>query len=382
MPPTPDSTWRDGMRSLRPDEFPGLDELLSAVFRPGLIEQYPHIYTPENAPNLRVVVKNGKVVSHIGTIRRHASILGCTVKVASLGGVGTLPEHRGQGYATALFADTLRACREDGVDFVLVSGYRKLYHRYGCRYVGRDWNFTLPRARAVDFIDDELTVRPARTQDVPAMASLYRREPVRWLRPPSDFHSALNGYVMNRPNQVLTAWANQSLRAYVILQEQRPEGAGRVPLLEFAGERRSLVGVLGRLIQDHDLEALDVHVLGYDSLLQELLQERGLPGQPTRASGTVVLVDSLQLMERLRPYFAEILGPDAAGLVFQERDDALVFSYGSDQVVAPDRGAAAELVFGTLERREEELLQTGGPAGEVLRQIFPIPVLWCGMNYV
>ena len=85
----------------------------------------------------------------------------------------------------------------------------------------------------------------------------------------------------------------------------------------------------------------------------------------------------------MRPYFVEQLGSvAAAGLVFYERDDALVFAYGGDQVVAPDQGAAVELIFGTSEGREEPLLQSGGQAGEILRRIFPIPALWYGINYV
>lgn len=273
MPHASDPSWRDGLRSLRADELPALDVLLSTVFRPGLVEQYPHIYSPDNAPNLRVVIEEGKVISHIGTIRRHASILGCTVKVASLGGVGTLPEHRGKGYATALFADTVRACRRAGIDFILVSGYRKLYHRHGCRYVGRDWSFSLSRERAAEFTDAGLSVRTARSEEIPALAGLYQREPVRWLRPLSDFHHALSGYVMNRPHEMLTVWENEHLRGYVILQEKRPADEGKVQLLEFAGDRRSLVGVLGRLVQERDLETLDVHVMGCDLLLQDLLKE-------------------------------------------------------------------------------------------------------------
>ena len=383
MPHAPDPSWCDGLRSLRADELPALDLLLSAAFRPGIIEQYPHIYSPENAPNLRVVVKEGKVVSHIGTIRRHASILGCTVKVASMGGVGTLPEHRGKGYATALFADTVRACRRAGIDFIVVSGYRKLYHRHGCRYIGRDWNFSLPGEKAAALTDASLSLRTARPEEIPALAALYQREPVRWLRPLSDFHHALSGYVMNRPHEMLTVWENGHLRGYIILQEKQSEDENKVQLLEFAGDRRSLVGVLGRLVQERNLEALDVHVMGCDLLLQDLLKERGLEGQPAHAAGTVSLVDFPQFMERMRPYFAERIGPDAAaGLVFYERDDALVFAYGGDQVVAPDRGAAVELIFGTSENSEEPLLQSGGQAGDLLRRIFPIPALWYGINYV
>ncbi len=96
MPREPDPSWEDGMRSLHAEEMEGIVALTSAVFRPTLVAEYPHFFTRENASNLRVVVENGKVVSHIGTLRRDASILGCTVRNAALGGVATYEAHRGK----------------------------------------------------------------------------------------------------------------------------------------------------------------------------------------------------------------------------------------------------------------------------------------------
>ncbi|MBI2950924.1 GNAT family N-acetyltransferase [bacterium] len=251
------------MRSVCRDEFESLDALLSAVFRPGLVEQYPHLYSPENTGNMRVVVQDGKVVSHIGTIRRYASLLGCTVRVASLGGVSTYPECRGKGYATALFEDWMRVCREDGVDFMLVSGYRKMYHRHGCRYVGKDFNFDVARADAGRLDDAGVEVREAGLEDAEAIAEVYRREPVRWLRPPADYRNALTSYVMNRPAQFLTLYEQGALRGYVIVQMLREQDRERkVQLLEFAGDRRSVAGALGEVVRRYDLEALRVHAAG------------------------------------------------------------------------------------------------------------------------
>ena len=383
MPRTPEPSWSDGIRSIRADEFDSLRALLDSVFWPGLVERYPHVYVPANAKNLRVMAVDGQVVSHVGTLRRYASILGCTVRVASLGGVATYEQHRGKGYATALVEDTIRDCRADGVDLVAVSGYRKMYHRQGCRYVGRDLAYTITADRAGDFDDEGLEVGHATESDVPALAAIYRCEPVRWLRPPSDFANALVGYVMNRPAHVLTVSEDGALRGYAILQQPRDRDEGRVQVLEFAGDRRCLVGILGRLVREHGLRELSLHVMGVDRLLQDLLRERGPSGEPANVSGTVGIVNFAQFMERMRPYFAEVLGEsEAEGLVFQERGDELTFLYGGDRVVAGERGGGVQLIFGTLDGAEEALLEAGGRAGEVLREIFPIPALWSGVNYV
>jgi hypothetical protein len=154
-------------------------------------------------------------------------------------------------------------------------------------------------------------------------------------------------------------------------------------VLEFAGDRGCLVGILGRLVREHGLRELGLHVLGVDRLLQDLLRQRGLTGTPANVSGTVGIVNFVQFMERMRPHFAEVIGEsEAESLVFRELGDELAFHYGGDRVVAGDRGQAVQLVFGTLDGAEGPLLEAGGRAGEVLREIFPIPALWSGVNYV
>ncbi len=382
MPNDPQPSWRDGMRSLHPDEFESLCELVGTVFRPGLAEEYPHFYTPAHAGEMRVVVADGHVVSHIGALRRNASIFGCTVRASSLGGVATYEEHRGKGYATALFEDTMRVCREDGVDFMLVSGYRKMYHRFGCRYVGRDWSFSLKAEQAGDFDDAGVELVEASPDDVPAMASVYRGEPVRWMRPPSDYAHAFNGFVMNRPARVFNVREAGMIRGYMIVQQPR-DGETRIPVQEAAGDRRCLTGAMGKLIRALDLQALNLHVMGCDRWFQDCLQGRGLTGAPANSSGTVTLINFVQFMERMRPYFAEVVGEtEAHSLVFQEQGDEMIFCYGGDRLVAPDQGAAVQLIFGTLDGAEEALLKSGGRAGEILAEVFPIPALWYGVNYL
>jgi GNAT superfamily N-acetyltransferase len=360
----------------------GLVALTSAVFHPSLVKDFPHFFIPENASNLRVVVENGRVVSHIGTLRRDASLMGCTVKTAALGGVATYEEHRGKGHATALLEDTMQVCRQDGVDFMLVSGYRKMYHRFGCRFVGRDWRFKIEAAQAGDF-DDGVEISLATEADLPVLSDLYRREPVRWIRPPSDFRNALGGKVLNRPSVIHVLKVNGIASAYVIVRDEKKEEADEGQVLEMAGDRGVLAGSFGKLIGMYGSTSLSLHVMGSDGLLQGILKERGAASTPTAASGTVTLIHFEQFMDRMRPYFTEVVGEDIArGLVFEQVGDQRVFRLGRDVVVADNQGQAVELIFGTHEGVEERLLGGGGKAGEVLREVFPIPALWYGLNFV
>ena len=383
MPREPEATWENGIRSVRRDEMGRLRAVLNAVFFEGLADIQPHAFNDDNASNLRVVVENGEVVSHIGTIRRAVSILGCTLRVASLGGVATLESHRGKGHATALLRDTMRDCRKDGVDYIMVSGYRNMYHRHGCRYVGRDWMFHVPSDRAGDFDDPTWTVVPASAADVDAIGHIYRREPVRWMRPPSDIAFGIDGWVQNRPAKTHLIRRGDRPVAFGVVQQARDRDDGRVNLLDYAGERSAIVGALGKWIRTQELKRLSLHVKGFDSVLYDMLYARGLPPERAALPGTTMVIHFEQLLEKMRPYFVERIGEHAAtGLAFREVGDEYHIYYGGDRVVAESRGAAAHLIFGTWDGAEDAMLTAGGRAGEVLRKCLPIPGVWYGVNYV
>jgi predicted N-acetyltransferase YhbS len=383
MPREIEPSWEDGMRSVRRSEMESLNKLIGDVFFADLPKIQPHAFHLDNLSNLRVVVEGGEVVSHIGTIQRNVSILGCQAKVASLGGVATYASHRGRGHAGALLQDTMRVCREGDVDYIMVSGYRNMYHRQGCRTVGRDWMFAVDAEQSGDYDDADLTIEVATEADVDTLGAIYRREPVRWMRPPSDIAFGIDGWVQNKPARTFLIKRGDSVQAFAVMQTKREGDEGRVAVLDFAGERSALVGVLGKLIAEQNLNRLSIHAKGFDSVLQDLLAVRGLTGVKANVPGTTMIIHFEKLLEKMRPYFVERVGETAAnGLVFREVDDEYHVYYGGDRVVAENRGAAAQLIFGTLDGVEEEMLKLGGQAGDILRACLPIPGLWYGVNYV
>ena len=380
----PEVSWENGVRSLRKSEMDSLRKLLGDVFFAELPDIQPHAINEENASNLLVVVEDGEVVSHIATIKRHVSVLGCSLKIASLGGVATYESHRGKGHASVLLEKTMAVCRDEDVDYIMVSGYRNMYHRYGCRYVGKDWEFRLGQEQTSDFDDSVFTISHAAKEDIDTLGTIYRREPVRWMRPPSDISFGIDGWVCNRPAKTYLIKQRDRLVAFAVMQQVR-DGDGQVlyKLLDYAGERLAIIGVLGKFVQEQDLKEISIHVMGYDTVLKDLLELRGLTGIQSALPGTIMVIHFEQLLKKMRPYFIECVGENVVnGLVFKEVGDEYHVYYGGDRVVAEGRGAAGQLIFGTWEGAEETMLDAGGRAGEVLRACLPIPGVWYGMNYV
>ena len=95
----------EGPRAVRVHELPALIRLLDSVFRTqggSVASEHPYMYHPANARCLRVMVSNGVPVGHVGLRLWEVSLLGVTLKMASVGGVCTHPDFRGRGLATLL----------------------------------------------------------------------------------------------------------------------------------------------------------------------------------------------------------------------------------------------------------------------------------------
>ena len=98
-------------RGLKPSEFESLCELVNTVFRSNSSDrmelQYALLFAEDNFDSLLVMVDNGRVVSHVGTLTRDISILGHRIQTISIGAVATYEAYRGRGLATALVMDSI-----------------------------------------------------------------------------------------------------------------------------------------------------------------------------------------------------------------------------------------------------------------------------------
>ncbi len=371
-------------RGVRPEEIESLHTLTDIVFRPGMAKQYPQLFNADNYENLRVCVVDGKCVSHVGMKIQDAFLYGCRIRTVCIGGVATHPDYRKLGYASLCFDDARRISKEQGVDVMIVSGDRNLYRMRGCLHVGDDRVFsitphTLPpelEARSAS-----ITVSPMAPAELPLVMECYQKEPVRFQRFPSDYHYLhQSGWAMNSPVELWVVRERGDFRGYLLIRKPTPQSEAN--LVEFAGDRASLLSALPLLMRHYALNRLSFQVQRHDSLLRSLCEAYGWEGTLRSTSGTVTLIHFSQLMERMRPRFEEILGqPLAASLRFSQNEEAYTFGLGTEEFVT-DRDTATRMLFGTTSGVEPALAELGGALGEALRSILPLPTLWYGINYV
>jgi len=375
----------EGPRGTRMAEKESLKKCVGTVFRPSLWDEYPQLFNDDNLENCRVMIHEGQVVTHIGMLIRDASLLGCTTRACNIGGVGTLPDFRKRGLATQTFTDACAKARRDGCDIMIISGDRNLYRMAGCRKVGRDADYLVTAALAERFgpCGASVTMEQAAEKDIEAISRLYQREPVRFIRPREDYRRAMQcRFVMNRPSDFWLIRLGGAVVAYAIFNRPQPTDK-QTRLAEYAGLRCAVVGALPLILAHYKIEKLTVHVLGSDTGLQALLNERGIAATPGPGSGTVRIVNFPQLMERMRPYLAEALGSEMARrLSFAEESDRFLFMFGSDRAEIKNPGDLVRLLFGTPDNSDAGIIREDHPVMRALRPALPFPALWYGISYV
>ena len=372
----------------------------------------PSLFNRDSIDNVRVFVDEGKVVSRQQFYVREVSILGCRVRLGSIGGVNTLPEYRKRGFATELFDDCTDRMDADGADLMQVSGDRGLYRRGGCKRVGDVCYFRItkedvPTSRDVD-------VRSYEEGSLAGVIEAYQREPVRFSRSLSEF-----ALMTKRPapftqgkGEILTLHEGNRLVGYVLASTGDPwsiamlsigeefptfrqsywedKTAKDVPLtlgrvIEYAGMRTAILQSIGPMFARYGLEELNFFVPSHDTELVHLLKETGAQfTYNDSASGTFKMVNFLRFMQRLHPYMEERLNEEELeSLHFEQTngsprsEDRFVVRLGNEELVTSD---IEHLVFGTHEKEQPEI--QGKKLASVIDRLFPVPLVWHGMNSI
>jgi len=363
----------DGPRAVKPEELPSLGKLVDTVFRLGregtMFWQFSQLLNEDNAKNLFVFVEDGKVVSHFGMTERWASIEGWAARVACVGSVATYEEYRGKGLATKLFEKCKRKAMVDGVDFMLISGGRGLYRRAGAVDYGTDYVVRVDLDNAKSLSKMDVKVAGCEGASLFHCSDVYQNKVVRFVRPMMDwerFNTALHSMFGDAHFAVVEK--EDKFKGYLVFSRPNEEGLSCVT--EFAGDEETLASAIKPLMDKYEITCLEFHLQPQDEIFLELLE--GLPVEKRPNVGTLLVLNFPQLMERFTPYCRDKMGSRRTGkLLFRENADRFIFSVGGEEFVVEDRAKLGQVLFGD-----------GVEIPEPWNQVFPIPSLWYGLNYV
>ena len=166
------------IRGIRESELEEMIDLQCTVFLPDGHERYScyiredQSYQPEQT---RVIVVDGRIVATLRIWERQMRIGECIVRMGGIGGVGTHPDYRGAGYATAMLEDAIAYMQASGYDLsilfsIIPCGF---YRRLGWACVPME-GVRITRQQTVGLGETDWNVmRFNEERDLEAVATLY-----------------------------------------------------------------------------------------------------------------------------------------------------------------------------------------------------------------
>ncbi|MGB9797356.1 MAG: GNAT family N-acetyltransferase [bacterium] len=372
----------EGPRGTKKEEFWQLIELVNLVFRPetrAMKEQYQILFSEENLENLRVIVEEGRPVSHIGTLERDIEIQGCRSRVGLVGAVCTHPDYRGRGYATLLLNDCIKRFEEHGCDFMLVSGIRRLYDSADCLLIGNVYRLEIRERDLWRFEkNNPISLSDSADEHLEDMIKAYEEKKVKFIRPRKDWEIALKSrFVMDAPCEFLVIKEEEKFRGYLIVRVW--EEGRMAEVREYAGDKKAIIDSVPYLFERYGLASLTIPVPWEDRELAKQIQDKGVFTTIVPIPGTVRLLNFSRLMERMRPYLRERIGEIADRLRFEEKEEKYSISLDGEELVIEGRRAITWVI---LSRPGGYEIVGEGKLLSYLREILPIPFVWYGINYI
>ena len=393
----------EGPRGTGKEEFNQVMELVNLVFRTSrgmpatMQQQYPLLFNAANLDNMRVILEDGKPVTHIGICEAEVFIYGCRIKVGMIGAVCTHPEYRGRGFASMALADAMGKMKEDGVDVVLISGTRGLYDRACCAVAGRAHRFRIKREDAGRLPAQGVELTSFKEEDTMNLLEAHQKEPVRFHRTLEDFKTLLQALCPGRfksSKMVLMVGDGSDSVGYLVVRMPREESECEVRaswIMEYGGARKAIAGAFKLLFDQYDAEELDFKVPAHDREMLSLLRQAGIDVPKTIASGgTIRTLNLPSLMGKIQPYLQEQLGEKIAErLRIDQGRGGFSFHLGQESLIIKDERDLTRLLFGTPEtvnpnheqyHRRNRILPKKGKLTRVLQRIFPLPSIMYGLN--
>ena len=166
------------------------------------------------------------------------------------------------------------------------------------------------------------------------------------------------------------------------LHQQMPD---RGQIVEYGGNRDAILNAIPALIAELDLKEFYCYIPSHDLEFLYLLEARGIPSSCSYSPmGTYKILNLPRLMQRLRPHLECRLRKEEIDRLIVDQvqgdsreNDRFIFRNGEHELVTSE---VEQLVFGFGEKTK---LQTQSQElASMLHRIFPLPLIWHGLNLV
>lgn len=383
----------EGPRSASIEELPEIVRLVNCIFN---IDRYgasvdricPLVFCEKNLENLRVIVCDGKIVSHLGIWEGWLYFYGLKLKIALIGSVCTHPDYRGRGYASMLVNDAFEKFRRDEIDLVMVSGARTLYSRFGCVEAGilYDYHISVNEAKLLAGCSAELKVEKYEIDRILDLIEVHQREPIRFRRSREEFKILADrvftiGVTARGYASIFLSYRMSKPVSYMALLRLADDNSATV--VEYAGSRNAILKTLYSVLKAFGGGQIKLQVPYGDWDLITLLGKHGLKPKQSYAPASFAIPNPIRFMEKIKPYVEERIGVEAGFKAVSHNGCIEIFA-SNESMNVKNPGALSAIVFGrpSIIRNLRDGVGAEIKVPETFKNVFPLPSISYGLNYI
>jgi predicted N-acetyltransferase YhbS len=265
----------DGPRALRPEEHRSALRLIDSAFRPeqpGAMErEYSLVLGIDNIENMRVIVKDGEVISHTAIYFSTLRSADLTFKVGGISAVATHPDYRCKGLASSVLRDCVRVMRERGCHLsFLWTDRHDFYRSFGYEPAGAFY-LIKPDLSSLSSEPADCNFVPYTPELLHEIKEIHDRESLRTERTAKEYETyfALPGV------RALLAMRDGRVTAYAVMGKGRDL---RGFMHDWGGDPQDLLCLVRELSVLSDADEVFVLAPTEENKFARLLASMGTPG--------------------------------------------------------------------------------------------------------
>lgn len=282
-------------------ESAGVDKLAKK-----LIDYHPKM----NMRYFYVIKDRGRMVSTLNLIPVTWSIGGIHLKVAEMGFVGTLPEHRGKGLIRKLVNEYHRKVQKQGYNISVIEGIPYFYRQFGYEYAVPLLEETRIRLDQIPESKTRIRIRAFTEKDIPEASVLLgksqRKFYVHCIRDEAiwKMQQKTNIASDSEPFQSYAVEERDKMIAYFRIREIPNEKELLLTEITEVGqlEAQAVLSFLKKYGNQHNLENLSANISYEEPFTKYLLSLGAVKSVPTYA-WQIRITDYVQIFRKLKPLF-------------------------------------------------------------------------------
>jgi len=275
-----------------------------------LIRHHPEM----TLENFFVIKHHGKTVASLNLIPAKWNIGGVPLKVAEMGCVATLTEHRHRGLQRRLANEFHKQVAEYGYDLCAIEGIPYFYRQFGYEYAIPLLEETRIRLEQIPDHESKLKIRPFTYEDIPKAMQLLMQSQKKFY-----VHIVRDKQIWNMQQETGIASAD-TFEAYAVEKDGEMTAYIRVSdkpenkelILREATDTdhntgKAILKFLKDMGKQRGFETLLAQISYYDSLAEQLFALGAVQRIPPYA-WQIRVVDYVKIFQKMKPLFEKRLG--------------------------------------------------------------------------